>query len=120
MAVTCMKHGQNSFCGVAFAHGDDTDLRSRGDRGFAHAFDSIDYALEIARRIGGYGGSVGGHIMASQAERAKLARAAAALNAGHGLLPALILMTDEKRLPDPACAARTLPRNSALILRHTD
>jgi thiamine-phosphate pyrophosphorylase len=58
--------------------------------------------------------------MASQMERAKLARAASALNAGRTQLPALILMTDEKRVPDPAAAARLLPKGAAVILRHTD
>lgn len=33
-------------------------------------------------------------------------------------LPALILMTDEARLPDPLAAAAALPRGSAVILRH--
>ena len=57
--------------------------------------------------------------MASQLERAKLTRAASALNARHRSLPALLLMTDEKRLPDPADAARKLPKGSAVILRNT-
>jgi thiamine-phosphate pyrophosphorylase len=56
--------------------------------------------------------------MASALARAKLARAALALNAGLRL-PSLILMTDEKRLPDPFPAARALPRGAAIILRHT-
>jgi thiamine-phosphate pyrophosphorylase len=60
--------------------------------------------------------------MASALNREKLARAARALNAGSGqrTLPALILMTDEKRVPDPVAAAQSLPRGSAIILRHTD
>jgi thiamine-phosphate pyrophosphorylase len=50
--------------------------------------------------------------------RAKLARAAAALNARSGsALPALVLMTDDERLPDPLAAARALPRGSMVILR---
>jgi thiamine-phosphate pyrophosphorylase len=50
--------------------------------------------------------------------RAKLARAAAALNARSGsILPALVLMTDDERLPDPLAAARALPRGSMVILR---
>ncbi len=59
--------------------------------------------------------------MASALHREKLARAARALNArgGHGELPALILVTDEKRVPDPVAAAGSLPRGSAIILRHT-
>jgi thiamine-phosphate pyrophosphorylase len=60
--------------------------------------------------------------MASALNREKLARAARALNArgGHGALPALILMTDERRVPDPIAAAGSLPRGSAIILRHTN
>jgi len=60
--------------------------------------------------------------MAYALEREKLARAARALNAGSGRpnLPALILMTDQARLPDPVPAARSLPRGSAVILRHTN
>jgi thiamine-phosphate pyrophosphorylase len=60
--------------------------------------------------------------MASSLNREKLARAARALNArsGHAALPALILMTDEKRVPDPVAAADSLPRGSAIILRHTN
>ena len=42
--------------------------------------------------------------MPSAVERAKLARAALALNA-RSALPSLILMTDEKRLRDPAARA---------------
>jgi thiamine-phosphate pyrophosphorylase len=60
--------------------------------------------------------------MAYALQREKLARAARALNAAseHPHLPALILMTDQVRLPDPVAAARFLPRGSAIILRHTD
>jgi len=60
--------------------------------------------------------------MAYALEREKLARAARALNAESGWhnLPALILMTDQTRVPDPAAAARGLPPGSAVILRHTD
>jgi thiamine-phosphate pyrophosphorylase len=53
-------------------------------------------------------------------ERAKLARAASALNARYRSLPALMLMTDEKRLSDPAGSACCLPKGSAIILRHTN
>ena len=56
--------------------------------------------------------------MASALARAKLARAARALNLRSGL-PPVILMTDETRLRDPAAAARSLPEGSAIILRHT-
>lgn len=58
--------------------------------------------------------------MADRKTRAKLASAAARLNArSHfaGLLPPLVLMTDDERLPDPAAAARALPRGSLVILR---
>jgi thiamine-phosphate pyrophosphorylase len=50
--------------------------------------------------------------------RAKLARAAAALNARSGsTLPALVLMTDDERLADPLAAARALPSGSMVVLR---
>lgn len=60
--------------------------------------------------------------MAYALEREKLARAARALNAASRWrnLPALILMTDRRRLPDPVAVARSLPRGTAIILRHTD
>lgn len=58
--------------------------------------------------------------MASAEDRAKLARVAHALNARTPHLPALILMTDQVRLPDPVAAARALPKGSAVIVRHTD
>lgn len=60
--------------------------------------------------------------MAYALKREQLARAARALNAAAGCppLPALILMTDQDRLPDPVAAAGTLPSGSAVILRHTD
>jgi thiamine-phosphate pyrophosphorylase len=51
-------------------------------------------------------------LMADVLSRAKLARAAARLNAG-----ALVLMTDDLRLPDPMAAATALPPGSFLILR---
>lgn len=60
--------------------------------------------------------------MASALERRTLARAALRLNARAGLagrLPALVLMTDEKRLADPRAAALALPKGSAVIVRHT-
>jgi thiamine-phosphate pyrophosphorylase len=56
--------------------------------------------------------------MPSAVERAKLARAALALNVNSGL-PPLILMTDEKRVRDPVAAALALPKGTAIILRHT-
>jgi thiamine-phosphate pyrophosphorylase len=58
----------------------------------------------------------------SSLSRRTLARAALRLNARSGyagLLPALVLMTDEKRLPDPLAAARALPKGSAVVVRHT-
>jgi thiamine-phosphate pyrophosphorylase len=58
----------------------------------------------------------------SSLSRRKLARAALTLNARSGfagLLPALVLMTDERRLPDPLAAARALPKGSAIIVRHS-
>jgi thiamine-phosphate pyrophosphorylase len=58
--------------------------------------------------------------MASALARAKLARAARALNARFPRLPPLILMTDENRLKNPFAAARALPKGSAIILRATD
>ena len=50
----------------------------------------------------------------------KLAREAARLNANVKTpreLPALVLMTDDERLPDPVSVARCLPRGSLVILR---
>jgi thiamine-phosphate pyrophosphorylase len=59
-------------------------------------------------------------VMSSRLHRSQLTRAATALNAAHGAgLPALILMTDERRLKDPVAAAWALPKGSAIILRHT-
>ncbi len=58
--------------------------------------------------------------MADRESRARLARAAAALNArsAHaGLVPPLVLMTDDLRLADPVAASRALPRGSLVILR---
>jgi thiamine-phosphate pyrophosphorylase len=52
--------------------------------------------------------------------RAKLARLAAALNAGAecvGALPPLVLMTDDDRLTDPLAAAQALPHGSLVVLR---
>ena len=57
--------------------------------------------------------------MASDLERAKLARLARALNRARGL-PPLILMTDEIRLSNPIAAAAELPKGSAIIVRHRD
>lgn len=37
-----------------------------------------------------------------------------------GLLPSLVLMTDDERLPDPLAAARALPRGSMVIVRARD
>lgn len=56
--------------------------------------------------------------MTDKLARAKLARAAAALNARSGsVLPALVLMTDDERLADPAGAVQALPPGSMVVLR---
>lgn len=58
--------------------------------------------------------------MADRNSRAKLARAAARLNASGpyaGQLPPLILMTDDERLADPLAAARALPKASLVVAR---
>ncbi|HTQ12590.1 MAG TPA: thiamine phosphate synthase [Rhizomicrobium sp.] len=47
--------------------------------------------------------------------RAQLARAAARF--GRAGLPALVLMTDDERLPDPVAVARRLPRGSLIVVR---
>ena len=53
--------------------------------------------------------------------RARLARAAAALaNAARSPLPALVLVTDDERLPDPCPAIEALPRGSLVVLRTRD
>lgn len=53
--------------------------------------------------------------MNNRLARAKLARAAARLNAGP--LPSLVLLTDDERLSDPLAAARALPRGAMVIVR---
>jgi len=56
--------------------------------------------------------------MSDSASRRMVARAAAKLAAARGFaLPALILMTDDDRLPDPLAAAAALPRGSMVIVR---
>ncbi len=55
--------------------------------------------------------------MTSDRDAAKLARLARGLHA-RAPLPPLILLTDEIRLPEPAAAARKLPRGCAIIVRH--
>jgi thiamine-phosphate pyrophosphorylase len=50
---------------------------------------------------------------------AKLARLAAALNAGRAL-PSLVLLTDDERLPDPLRAADALPRGGMIVIRARD
>ena len=56
--------------------------------------------------------------MTDKLARAKLARAAAALNARSGsALPPLVLVTDDVRLQDPLASAAALPRGSMVILR---
>jgi thiamine-phosphate pyrophosphorylase len=54
--------------------------------------------------------------MADGLARARLARAAAQLNRG-ARLPALVLMTDDERLPYPLAAAARLPRGSLVVVR---
>jgi thiamine-phosphate pyrophosphorylase len=59
--------------------------------------------------------------MAEKRSRRALARAAAHLAAHNGaVLPPLILMTDDDRLPDPLAAAKALPRGSLVIVRSRD
>jgi thiamine-phosphate pyrophosphorylase len=61
--------------------------------------------------------------MVSALSRRQLASAAARLNARHAMaamLPPLVLMTDDERLPDPLPAARALPRGSLIVLRARD
>src|SRR5258708_26417734 len=103
---------------MALGHRDQAGFECRRDRSFSRRLDAGQNGLEILGWIGGYGRGCGGHGMPSAVERAKLARAALALNASSGL-PSLILMTDEKRLRDPVAAARALPKGAAIILRHT-
>jgi hypothetical protein len=56
--------------------------------------------------------------MLEKLARLKLARAATALNrSAKCKLPALVLMTDDERLPDPLAAARALPRGSMIVVR---
>jgi len=57
--------------------------------------------------------------MASLLARNKLARLARRLNAHCGWgLPPLIFVTDDNRVPDPYAVALSLPRRSAILLRH--
>ncbi len=49
---------------------------------------------------------------------AKLARQLNFSNARASGLPALLLLTDARRLPDPLPAARRLPRGAGVVLRH--
>jgi len=61
--------------------------------------------------------------MASALSRRQIASAAARLNARHamaGMLPPLVLMTDDERLPDPLATAKALPRGSLIVLRVRD
>jgi thiamine-phosphate pyrophosphorylase len=59
--------------------------------------------------------------MSDSASRRNFARAANRLSAAALTdLPALILMTDDDRLPDPLAAARALPRGSIVIARAQD
>src|SRR6266851_8024053 len=103
---------------MALGHRDQAGFECRRDRSFSRRLDAVENGLEILGGIGGYGRRCGGHRMPSAVERAKLARAALALNAACRL-PSLILMTDEKRLRDPVAAAQLLPKGAAILLRHT-
>jgi thiamine-phosphate pyrophosphorylase len=63
---------------------------------------------------------VSADMVASALSRRQLAAAAARLNARHpmaGVLPSLVLMTDDERLPDPLPAAKALPGGSLIVLR---
>jgi thiamine-phosphate pyrophosphorylase len=56
--------------------------------------------------------------MADSLARAQLARAADTLHrAAQSALPALVLLTDDQRLPDPRAAILALPRGSLVVLR---
>jgi|WetSurMetagenome_2_1015567.scaffolds.fasta_scaffold158603_2 thiamine-phosphate pyrophosphorylase len=57
--------------------------------------------------------------MSDSASRLRLAIAAAKL-AWNSPLPALLLLTDDKRLPDPVAAAQALPHGSMVIVRCRD
>jgi thiamine-phosphate pyrophosphorylase len=57
--------------------------------------------------------------VADKLAKQKLARAAHRLAAG-SRLPALILMTDDARLPDPQAAALALPNGGMVIVRASD
>jgi len=119
-AMTSLEHRKDAIALVPFADGNQPYFCGRREGGIAGRRDVHEYRLEIRRRIGGYEFVVGDQFMASALSRAKLARAAVTLNARTPRLPALILMTDEKRFPDPYPAAKLLPKGSAIILRHTD
>ena len=118
--MTRREHRQNTIFAMPFADRNQPYLRRGSNRRTFRCCDPGENRLEICRRIGGYDFVVGDHVMASAHARAKLARAAYRLNARYPRLPALILMTDERRLPDPVAAVRTLPKGAAVILRHTD
>jgi thiamine-phosphate pyrophosphorylase len=57
-------------------------------------------------------------ILPDKLARARLARAAGRFKRGG--LPALILLTDDERMPDPLAAVRALPRGSLMIVRARD
>ena len=54
--------------------------------------------------------------------RVRLTERALRLNyaSGRDDLPALIVMSDERRLPDPSAAAQRLPPGAAVLVRHND
>src|SRR5258706_11502416 len=116
--LSCLQDGQNVLQPVPFGYRDEVGCAGGRDGRISGCGNPGQNGLEILGGIGGYGRRCGGHLMPSAVERAKLARAALALNASSAL-PPLILMTDERRLQDPVAAARTLPKGAAIILRHT-
>ena len=77
---------------MPLGHRDQADFACRRDRSISGRLDAGQNGLEILGGIGGYGRGCGGHLMPSAVERAKLARAALALNAGSG--PAVFDLDD--------------------------
>ena len=59
-----------------------------------------------------------GSVQSTTATLTALARQLNARHRGARALPALLLLSDDVRLPEPLAAARALSRHSAVILRH--
>lgn len=120
-AMTGFQHRKNSVGLMRFGDGHQNCFRRRRYRRLSCRVNPGKYGLKIGSRSA-VDFNIGGHILASHLARAKLARAARRLNraAAHIRLPALILMTDEARVPDPMRALLALPKGAALILRHRD